>query len=82
MSEPKRRKNPDSFRLDDMKQTLTKEYKQQKLLEILKTYKPEENFEILYLFYSARTNEFGELQPVIFDDIDYIYHHVKCIFVK
>jgi len=66
------RYNPNSFEIDEVKQKVSTKNRQQKLLEILNTYKATKPMEILYMYYSSRWSDtLQDFIPIIFDDSDY-----------
>jgi len=68
------RYNPDSFEVDENLQKVPGKDRRAKLMEFIDNYLPSKPLEIVYMYYSCRSNDSDVLPlvPVIFDDPDYL----------
>lgn len=65
------RYNPDKFTKDDKVVYVTKELRQNRLLELINTYQPTKQMEILYMYYSSENTDEGNHELLIFDMADF-----------
>jgi len=68
------RYNPDAFKVEGAKRRVKREERERILVEFLKTYKPQLDMEIIYMFYDTIAGK-----PAIFLDPDYPEELKKCV---